>query len=81
MEQSTDARAALNSSQKQKTKWNTRFHWTKTVLVTVIRALVSTWVSMRCYCSAIESRKDVHRDLIDIIEEHRFFYFSKFKKT
>ena len=63
MEQSTDARAALNSSQKQKTKWNTRFHWTKNVLVTVIRALVSTWVSMRCYCSAIESRKHVHRDL------------------
>ena len=48
VELSTDARAGTNSSQKQKYKCNTRFHWSKTVLVTVIRALVGAWVSMSC---------------------------------
>ena len=64
VELSTDARDGTNSSQKQNIKCNTRFHWPKNVLVTVIRALVGAWVSMSCYCTANESRKDVHRDLI-----------------
>ena len=61
-------RAGTNSSQKQNIKCNTRFHWPKIVLVTVIRALVGAWVSMSCYCTANESRKDVHCDLIPILE-------------